>query len=399
MISQIALPEDTVGAFVPHGREGRAGAGEGKLAGRRFAVKDLFDVEGMSTGGGSPAWLATHDPATQTAPAVAALLAAGADLVGKTVCDEFFYSLTGANAHYGTPGNMAALGRLPGGSSSGSAAAVAAGLCDFSLGSDTGGSVRVPAAFCGLFGLRPTLHRVDLSGCMAMAPCFDTGGWFAREAELFRDIGHLLLVGASEAAGIERLLVAEDAFGKADKPVGVVLKDFLTRAADALPEAEPFNLAVDGFTHRAEIFRVVQAFEVWENYGPWMADNEPQLGPGIAERMAFAQSVSSQAYMAALEECLAMRETLVEMVPPGTIVALPTAPCVAPLVGSSDNDLLAFRSHAMALTCTAGISGLPQLTLPVGQVDYCPVGLSFLGWSGGDEALLDLAVALAPLIK
>ena len=161
--------DERIGAFVPHSLPPMAGSGQGPLVGHTFAVKDLYDIAGYATGGGSPDWLRTHEPATQTSGAVQRLLDAGADMVGKTVCDELFYSFTGANAHYGTPVNVRAPGHLPGGSSSGSAAATAAGLCEFALGSDTGGSVRLPASFCGLYGLRPTHGRVDLSHAMAMA--------------------------------------------------------------------------------------------------------------------------------------------------------------------------------------------------------------------------------------
>ena len=184
-----AKPHDSIGAFVPHSPSPIAGADDGALVGLGFAVKDLFDISGHVTGGGSPAWLASHAPAHTTSPLVTTLLAAGADLLGKTVCDELFYSVAGENAHYGTPHNVRAPGRIPGGSSSGSAAAVAAALCDFALGSDTGGSVRVPASFCGLYGLRPSHGRVSLEHALAMAPSFDTAGWFTRDAALCARLG------------------------------------------------------------------------------------------------------------------------------------------------------------------------------------------------------------------
>src|SRR5205807_7319730 len=149
-------------------------------------------------------WLAAAAPAAASAAAVRKIVDAGATIVGKTVCDEFFYSVTGANAHYGTPANPRAPGRLPGGSSSGSAAATAAGACDFALGSDTGGSVRIPAALCGVYGIRPTHGRVDLAGAMAMAPSFDVGGWFALGPGVFRKVGRVLLDGERIAAPIDR---------------------------------------------------------------------------------------------------------------------------------------------------------------------------------------------------
>src|SRR5215831_8130488 len=126
----------------------------------------MYDIAGTRTGGGNADWLAAHPPATAHAAAVRRLLEHGATVIGKTVCDEFFFSVTGANAHYGTPVNPRAPGRLPGGSSSGSAAAVAAGACDFALGSDTGGSVRIPASLCGIYGIRTTHGRLPVDGLM-----------------------------------------------------------------------------------------------------------------------------------------------------------------------------------------------------------------------------------------
>ena len=177
-------------------------------------MKDLYDIAGTSTGGGNPEWLAAQKPAAAHAAAVKKLLNAGAIVIGKAICDEFFYSVSGANAHYGTPANLRAPGRLPGGSSSGSAAATAAGVCDFALGSDTGGSVRIPASFCGLYGIRPTHGRVDLSGGMAMAPSFDTAGWFASGPGVFRRIGSVLLDDKRVAGSPQRMIVSMTRFNK-----------------------------------------------------------------------------------------------------------------------------------------------------------------------------------------
>src|SRR5205823_13299775 len=204
-------------AFIPHDLTAPLrGAPAGPLAGLTAVVKDMFDIVGTRTSGGNPDWLNTHPPASSSAAAVIKILDAGAAVVGKTVCDEFFYSITGANARYGTPVNPRAPGRLPGGSSSGSAAATASGACDFALGSDTGGSVRIPASLCGLYGIRPTHGRVHLSGAMAMAPSFDVAGWFANGPGVFRRLGQVLLEGTAHPAKLEALIVLEDAFEQAD---------------------------------------------------------------------------------------------------------------------------------------------------------------------------------------
>ena len=156
--------DDPYGAFCPNGDVALAGAGTGPLEGLSFAVKDIYHIAGHRTGFGNPTWLNTHQPADRTASTVSRLLDAGADMVGKTLTDEMAYSLTGENAHYGTPVNPAAPDRVPGGSSNGSASAVAGGLVDFALGTDCGGSVRLPASYCGILGMRPSLGRVPVDG-------------------------------------------------------------------------------------------------------------------------------------------------------------------------------------------------------------------------------------------
>ena len=256
------------GFFVPHDlKTPIAGAPNGPLAGLNFAVKDLFDIAGTRTGGGNPEWLAAQKPAATHAAAVKRLLDAGATIIGKAICDEFFYSVSGANAHYGTPANLRAPKRLPGGSSSGSAAVVAASVCDLALGSDTGGSIRIPASFCGIYGIRPTLGRVNLAGAMAMASSFDVAGWFANGPGLFRRVGPVLLDGARVAVPVERLIFADDAFAQADAEVAALLKATLQRASAALPAPQHARVAPEGFDSWREAFRVIQGYEVWQQIG------------------------------------------------------------------------------------------------------------------------------------
>ena len=214
---------DDIGAFVPGPRvriEGRAG---GPLAGLTFAAKDLFDVAGVPTGGGNHDWPTGRPLPSRHAWAVQTLLDAGATLIGKTITDEVSLGILGENAFDGTPVNVRAPGRVPGGSSSGSAAAVAAGLCDTALGTDTGGSVRVPASFCGLYGIRPTHGRIDVTGMLPQAPTSDTTGWFARDAATFARVSAVMLGEAIPTALPTRLIVAVDAFGFADADVAAAL--------------------------------------------------------------------------------------------------------------------------------------------------------------------------------
>jgi amidase len=384
------------GFFVPHDlEEPIAGAATGPLAGLSAVVKDMYDIAGERTGGGSPDWLAAQAPARSHAGAVAALLAAGATITGKTVCDEFFYSVAGVNAHYGTPANLRAPGRIPGGSSSGSAAATAAGACDFALGSDTGGSVRIPAALCGVYGIRPTLGRMDCRGVMEMAPSFDVPGWFAGSAGVLRKVGAVLLGGERVSAEVGRLLIADDAFEQADAEVVSVLRAVLRKAAATLPRPEPVRVAPDGFDVWREAFRVIQARETWQTFGSFVTRAKPKLGPGIKERIASAATVTAAESDAARRVHDAAGAHLRALVRPGTVVALPSAPCIAPHMDTPAEALDSYRTRVMRLTCSAGLAGLPQVSIPAGTVSGCPVGLSFIGWPGGDEALLDLAATLA----
>ena len=391
------IPNDPIGCLVPHNiTEPVRGSGSGPLAGKTLIIKDLYDIAGRKTGNGNPDFYAATEPATQTAATVQNLLDAGADIVGVAICDEFFYSLTGANAHYGTPQNVRAPGRLPGGSSSGSAAAAAAELCDIALGSDTGGSVRIPASFCGLYGLRPTHGRVDLTGGRAMAPSFDTAGWFTNDAELFKTVGSVALDGQTVPADIDRLLIAEDCFERADPAVADALRAVLDAAAGVLPPSSPVTVAPDGFDTWWDAFRVLQASEVKITNLPWVEEHNADLGPGIKERFAMVAAITAEETAAAQQVRETVRTRLHALVPPGTILCLPTAPVIAPRVDTPPEGLEFFRANTLALTCISGHSGLPQLTVPAANVENCPIGLSFIGWAGGDEALLDLAVKLAP---
>ena len=384
--------------FVPHDLKNPiAGAAHGPLAGLTAAIKDMYDIAGERTGGGSPEWLAVHQPANRTAGAVQQLSDAGATIVGKTICDEFFYSITGANAHYGTPTNPRAPDRLPGGSSSGSAAATAAGMCDFALGSDTGGSIRIPAAFCGLYGLRPTLGRVDLSGVMAMAPSFDVPGWFAATPGVFRRVGSVILQGPKSDRPIEKVIVLDDALANASSAVASLIGSALEEFGSTLPNLERGCVALDRIDAWRDAFRTIQAHETWRAYGQFIEQHHPRLGPGIKERMEFAATVRDADANEARKEHQAAREQVRSMAEAGCVLLLPTAPDIAPRKDAAASDLENFRVRVMRLTCIAGIAGLPQMTIPFGSISGAPVGVSFIGWPGSDEVLLELAVSLARL--
>jgi amidase len=389
-------PQAYRSCFVPHDLAAPLkGAASGPLAGLSAVVKDMYDIAGERTGCGSPEWLATHPPAARNCPPVQKILDAGATIIGKTVCDEYFYSVSGANAHYGTPVNARAPGRLPGGSSAGSAAACGTGLCDFALGSDTGGSVRVPASFNGIYGLRPTHERIEHSGVADMAPSFDVPGWFAATPGVFRKVGAVLLDGRRVAAKIDRVVVLEDAFAQAEELVADLLRTLLEFMSDDLPGMAHGRIAPEGFDPWREAFRIVQAYETWQTFGGFITKHRPNIGPGVKERMQFASTVTRVQADASREVVNKARDHIRQVAVPGTVLALPTAPSISPKIEISGAELEEFRTRVMRLTCTSGISGLPQMSIPGATINGCPIGLSFIGWAGGDEALLDLACELS----
>ena len=367
----------------------------GPLDDLSFGVKDLFDIAGLPTGAGSPAWLATHPVPAATAPAVQRLLDAGARLLGKTRTDELAWSLNGQNAHYGTPVNTAAPGRIPGGSSSGSAAATAAGLVDFALGSDTGGSVRLPASYCGIYGLRTTHGRVPVEGAVPLSPSFDTVGWFARDPVVLARVGAVILGSGGPAAGPTKVMIAEDLFAFAGESVSAALGPAVARFESMFGPAPRITVAGDRLEDWRDAFRVLQAAEAWRSHGEWFSVAKPDLGPGIRERFAAAAQLDP----AGVVEAQVMRETirrrLLDLMGPGTVLIAPVTPGIAPLLTTSAPDLEAFRAKALAILCLAGHAGLPQISLPLGHLDGCPLGLGLIGAPGEDERLLEMACRLA----
>lgn len=384
--------QDTVNAFIDTFTV--EGAADGPLAGLTFGAKDLYDVAGHVTGCGSPDWARTHEPAAANAPAVQALLDAGATLVGKTHTDEIAYSLLGMNAHYGTPMNIKAPTRVPGGSSSGSVAATAAGLIDVGLGSDTGGSVRIPASFCGVYGLRSTHGRIDISGAMPLAHTFDTVGWFARDAQTFAKAGAAFGMDAPAPSGV-RLMIAEDAVDLADPETWRALEGTVADLAGVVGSIGMVTLSGDKFDKWFDVFRVCQAAEVWENHAEWVTATNPSFGPGVRERFEMASKLDPADIAQKRAERAEIKAHLIEMIGDDGIVVLPTSPSPAPLIDSDQASLETFRAAALQLLCAAGLAGLPQLNIPAGEVDGAPVGLSILGGPNADDRLIGLAVALS----
>lgn len=382
-------------AFLPGPRLTIDGASEGPLAGLGFAAKDLFDVAGHPTGAGNPDWAATHPIPGEHAWAVRQLLQAGARLVGKTVTCEISLGILGFNGFDGTPPNPAAQGCLPGGSSSGSASAVAAGDCDVALGTDSGGSVRVPASLCGLYGMRTTLGWVSLAGVCRQAPSFDTVGWFARDARTFARAAAVLLdkpLPAAEASGV---LVAEDAFALADPAVAAALAPAVARlgerfgGATGIPLGEPGEMELWG-----EQRNIIQRAEAWATFRGWIDTHNPRFGFNVARNLAFASAITP----AQIALAKVVRRRVVEraraLLAGGAILCMPTTPFTAPPLGLSLRELDEASNRIGYLCSFAGMASLPQLSLPLGMVNGRPVGLSIIGWRGSDARLAAIAEAL-----
>jgi amidase len=369
-------------------------ASSGPLRGTTFAAKDVFDVAGRSTGCGNPDWRATHSPAATHAAAVQLLLGAGARLVGKTRTDELAYSLDGSNFHEGAPRNPAAPERLTGGSSSGPASAVAAGDVDFALATDTAGSVRVPGAWCGLFGVRPTHGRVSAVGVTPLAPSFDTVGWLARSVAMLRKVGGVLFPDPAPPAPVASV-VRDPALERLAPDVPAAMFDrLLERRAARVPAVSSVSLGID-FKAAAECLRILQGGEVWSTHGRWIESVRPSFGPGVAARFAAARGISGAKVQEAARERAALCARLDAALPPGCILCLPTVPGPAPRRDASPEQLQLQRMRVLPLTALASLSGRPQITLPL-DADGAPVGFSLLGWRHGDEALLEIAERLAP---
>lgn len=386
-----AFVADGSGADVAQRLAEAHGGGDGALAGWRFAVKDVFEVEGLRVGAGQPVWFSEQPVARASAPAVAALLGAGARWVGKTVTDELTYSLAGINAHYGKPTNPAAPDRLSGGSSSGSVVAVAGGHADIALGTDCGGSTRLPASYCGVWGMRPTHGRIAAQGCFTLAHSFDTVGWFANRADAMVRVFEQLArtrVGPPEGPG--EVLVADDVLPLLDAPVRSAYLALIVR----LRELGPVTVLPEGTLPLADwagAFRVLQASEIWLQLGRWVRTRQPRLGEDVAQRFEAASRVSFEEVAQAQQVRVAVHATMARVLRPGASIVWPTVPGPAPRHDASFDEVNDIRARSFRMLCPAGLAGLPQLSMPWMRCERAPVGLSLLGARGDDAQVLQAA--------
>jgi amidase len=372
------------------------GATGGPLAGRAFAAKELYDVVGLPTGAGHPTRRAEAPPAERNAAAVDLLLAAGADLVGTTLTDELAWSLSGTNAHYGAPRNPAAPGRVTGGSSAGSAAVVASGDVDIGLGSDTGGSVRLPASYCGLYGIRPTHGRVPVDGMVPLAPRFDTVGIFTRDAATLA-AGWRALSPVRPARAAGRLVLLTDLVARCDRGVGAAVGAAASDLATALDLPLGRASLSDDIDAWVGPFRVLQSAAAWSEHGDWYTTRKPELGPGVAQRFRFASALIADEVAAAEAQLPTIRAHLTGLLGDDAVLVAPAAPGAAHPLELAGEAKVEVRSRILACTVAAGLGGLPSVALPLARSpEGLPVGLCLIGAPDDDDLLVEIATRTTP---
>ena len=347
----------------------------------------MCEIKNFKTSCGNPEFYENCKIADDYAPFLKNILNAGAILKGITICDEFFYSLIGENAHYGTPANLVAPGCVPGGSSSGSAAALTTDLYDFSIGSDTGGSVRVPASFCGLFGIRPTHNRINTKGVYPMAPSFDTLGWFSKNIEIFQKVSPVLLSPNEKTRfPFKEFVIAEDILELADPNIINLFDNCIN---NSFPEIKKIRISKHDKDKIADNFRILQGGEIMENVIPWILENKPKISPEINNRIKMAMNIKTDEINQAIKFRENLKEEIDQTLPKGLIALFPTTPFSSPKCGQSDEQLGSYRKKLMEFTSIAGMTSRPQISMPKFKDNTGPIGISLLGWQNSDEILLE----------
>lgn len=372
-------------------------AADAPLGGLEFAAKECFDVAGHVTSFGNPTWAATHPPAPRTADLISLLTGAGAALGGKTHMNELAFGLDGDNPHFGMPRNPALPTAIPGGSSSGSAAAVAAGLVDFAIGTDTAGSIRVPASYCGLLAIRPTHGLLSLEGVIPLAQSFDVAGWFARSPEVFRRVAETLFPGGGNRRWV-RALVPVEVVALLDPGVRPAFEGALQRVAGVVPALDSRTISPHGLGEWRELFRRVQGHEVWRNHGAWFTRHAPHMGREVAERLRWTGTITREEYAAGRVRMGEVARGIRGMLGDDRFLVMPTVAGPAPSRGLSPAEREGQRNTLLPFTCIAGLAGLPEITIPL-ATPAGPLGLSVIGPPGSEVALWELAEILHSLTR
>ncbi|OMP11738.1 Amidase [Corchorus capsularis] len=385
------------------------------LTGLTFAVSDVFDIEGFVTGFGHPDWVRTHEPSSRTSPVVSTLVEGGATCVGKTVVDELAFSIHGENKHYSTPTNPAVPARIPGGSSSGAAVSVAANFVDFSLGIDTIGGVRVPAAFCGVIGFRPSYGIVAHTGIIPVSSSLDTVGLFAKDPNILRRVGLVLLqLPFSVQRNPRQILLADDYFHLMKIPTERVskvvinsteklfgrqvlkhenLENYFTSKVPSLKEfsSQKVNgdLKISSIRLLANVAQFLQRYEFKQTHQEWINSEKPVLDSAISAQINEALAMTDKE----IEICKSikneMRLAINSLLKDDGILVIPTTAYPPPKLGSKELFAEDYNRSMFSLLSIASLSGCCQVTLPIRYHDNCPVSVSFIARHGGDRFLLD----------
>jgi len=371
---------------------------ERPLSGLTLGVKDLFDIAGLPTTAGNPDWQASHPVPTQTSPVILQLVAAGATVVGKTLTDELAYSLNGINVHYPVPVNPAAPERLPGGSSSGSAVAVANGGVVIGLGTDTGGSIRVPASYNGLYGIRTSHGAISCKNMVPLATGFDTVGWMTQHLDDLVKVAELLLPPVPRLSYDNLAIVI---------PEGVVpqwpawAERILMAVAFLFHSVQLVALPHKVMAQASEAFRVLQGRQIWLQHGQWIEEQNPTLAGDIRDRLLWCQGLNYNDETNARDLAAGFGDFWRNScgINAKTLVVMPTTPGAAPLLSIPTEQLAEYRIGLMGLTAPAGLLAAPQLTLPLLQDHQAPWGLSLMGGKGSDRSLLTVANNLLPKLQ
>lgn len=393
------IPYDPLQAFVRENHIALKGLDKGLLKGLTFAAKDVFQIKGSTYGNGHPEWLRTNDPAEFTSSLIVRLLENGADLVGKTVCDELCFSISGENWNYGSPINPHDPRRFAGGSSSGSGAAAGGGLVDFSLGSDCLGSVRVPASYNGVLAVRPTYKRVPNDGEAPYCESMDVLAYMAKDTDVFKKISKVILGEDEKETKYKKLIIAEECFNTVDKDVKKALQPAVNFIGNQLPEFEEVEINPAGLDKWVEIFKIIQGYEVWESYGGWIKKYNPRLSRGPKQRLEWASKITLQQYNDAYRKRKAIIERVDSLVSNGGLLCLPTASSVAPLRNESLDKINKKRNQSSSLLCISPLTGAPQLTLPMIKQNEVPLGISLIGERETDLSLVELGASILDKFK
>jgi amidase len=376
-------------AFTPDGNFTIEGKSEGALSGLTASVKDLFDIAGHQTGAGNPQWLSSHSVPDEHAEIVKQMLEAGVKVIGKTITEELAYSLVGENIHYGTPVNPHNHECIPGGSSSGAAVSAAAGLCDFALCTDTAGSVRLPASFCGIWGLRPSHGVLSSGGVVPLAPSFDTPGWVSKSPDVMLQVGEALLPADQFTLDTKQLTLAlpEDLWARARPEFTDILEPIYQKISSFFSATDSASLSNNELLDWQNAFRIAQGFEAWQSHGDWINLVQPNFGPGIKERFQWASTINqSEATVAKVSMLSNVKKIHTYL--NHSVICMPTVSYLAPRKGqaSSEQD----RTNALCLLSLSSMSGVPQITMPLANIDGKALGLSLMSQRYSDKQLLKL---------